>query len=62
MFMTIQGSYTEMSTIGKRYLEGVETQSQVYSKKQAREEFERFLNATELPETNHHDEDFPALR
>lgn len=49
MLLVIDGSFSD-SSLYKPKLCSVEIRSQVYSKQQARDEFERFLNSVDLPE------------
>lgn len=51
MQLTIRGEYTSYEASGfYAHLESLEIQASVYSKNQARAEFERFLNVTGLPD------------
>lgn len=50
MRMIIEGEYNELSRVGRRFLDSVSIESRVYSKKQARAEFERFLSSVDLPD------------
>ncbi len=56
MFISITGSYDNPHhRAGYRQLTNVEIEAHVYSKQQAREEFERFLEASSMPERTRHE-------
>jgi hypothetical protein len=51
MILEIEGTVTGSARPPYPKFDGARISAHVYSKTQARKEFERFLNATELPES-----------
>lgn len=50
VILTIEGSMHQITRLGDPKLVNVEIRAEVHTRERARAEFERFLNATDLPE------------